>query len=208
MQIWYSNLRSFFNIDNVFDFIPSSSMNLVERLNVLTRLSLYISILLYLLTNDYRMFGLFVVTGSITGVIYGIDNNKEKYVDEYFEDDIDSKTKRKHKLSISRKKCTNPTKENPFMNVLVNEYNDNPERDPACDVSDVKKYVDEYFQDDLYRSVDDVYNKNSSIRQYYTTANTSIPNDQEAFAKWLYPLPDKTCKEGNGEKCKYFSSSN
>jgi len=208
MQIWYSNLKSFFNIDNVFEFIPNSSMNFVERLNVLTRLSLYISILFYLLTNDYRMFGLFMVTGSITGTIYSIDNNKEKYEDEYFEDDIDSKTKRKHKLSINRKKCTNPTKENPFMNVLINEYSDNPERDPACDVSDVKKYVDEYFQEDLYRSVDDVYNKNSSTRQYYTTANTSIPNDQEGFAKWLYPLPEKTCKEGNGEKCKYFSSSN
>ena len=59
MQIWYSNLKSFFNIDNVFEFIPNSSMNFVERLNVLTRLSLYISILFYLLTNDYRMFGLF-----------------------------------------------------------------------------------------------------------------------------------------------------
>lgn len=207
MPIWYSNLTNFFNIDNVFEIIPNSSMTFVERLNVFTRLSMYVSIALYLLTNDYRILGIFIFVGTMTGMIYHIDKNKEKYQDEYFEDDIYEETNaKKHKLSIKKRKCTTPTKENPFMNVLINEYHDNPERDAACDVSDVKKYVDDYFQQDLYRSVDDIYNKNSSLRQYYTTPNTSIPNDQEGFAKWLYPLPEKTCKEGNAEDCKYFSS--
>ena len=30
--------------------------------------------------------------------------------------------------------------------------------------------------------------------------NTTIPNDQESFAKWCYEVP-KTCKEGNGNQC-------
>ena len=200
MQIWYSNLKTFFDIDNVFDFIPDPSMTYVEKLNVFTRLSLYISILLYLVTNDYRILGIFVFTGVMTGIMNNIDRNEEKYRDEYFTDEEQNEAK-KHRLSIKRKRCTNPTKENPFMNVLMNEYHENPKRDAACDVSDVKKYVDDYFQQDLFRSVDDIYNKNSSLRQYYTTPNTSIPNDQEGFAKWLYQIPDKTCKEGNRDNC-------
>lgn len=197
MQIWYSNLKVFFDIDNVFEFIPTSSMTFVEKLNVLTRLSLYVSLLLYLLTNDYRLLGIFVFTAGMTSVLYNVERNEEKYQDKYFDDDVDKSKQKKHKLSIKRKKCTHPTKENPFMNVLMNEYRENPERNEACDVSDVKKYVDDYFQDSLYRSVDDIYNKKSSLRQYYTTPNTSIPNDQEGFAKWLFQLPEKTCKEGH-----------
>ena len=84
MQIWYSNLKDFFNIDHVLEFVPSTSMDFVEKLNVFTRFSLYVSILLYLFTNDYRMLGIFVITGVITGVIHNIDRNKEKYEDEYF----------------------------------------------------------------------------------------------------------------------------
>jgi hypothetical protein len=30
--------------------------------------------------------------------------------------------------------------------------------------------------------------------------STTIPNDQTAFAKWLYLSPP-TCKEGNGAQC-------
>ena len=40
-----------------------------------------------------------------------------------------------------------------------------------------------------------------SSRQFYTNPSTTIPNDQEAFAKWLYYNPEKTCKEGNGLEC-------
>ena len=35
---------------------------------------------------------------------------------------------------------------------------------------------------------------------FYTTPNTTIPNNQGDFANWLYKTP-KTCKEGNGNQC-------
>ena len=34
----------------------------------------------------------------------------------------------------------------------------------------------------------------NSQRQFYTMPNTTIPNAQDDFAKWLYANP-KTCKE-------------
>jgi hypothetical protein len=208
MEIWYKNIVSFFSPDNVLDFIPSSKMNYTEKLNTILRLSLYISIVSYLATNDFRSIGLFVIVAIVTFFMNHVDENTEKYQDTMFthlDNDNDNDNANVSKRKILKKKCTKPTKENPFMNVMMNEYSDNPQRDAACDVSEVHKYVDEYFNEDLFRSVDDIYNKNSSVRQYYTTPNTTIPNDQEGFANWLYKFPEKTCKEGNGEKCKYFS---
>lgn len=61
--------------------------------------------------------------------------------------------------------------------------------------------MEDNFDNKLYKNVDDAFNRNSSSRQFYTTANTTIPNDQTGFAHWLYYVNDKTCKEKNGLKC-------
>ena len=87
----------------------------------------------------------------------------------------------------------------------MNEYAENPKRKKACKINNkVNEYIDQYFNEDLYRSVDDIYNKNASERQYYTMPVTEIPNNQDKFAQWLYGNDEKTCKEGNLLKCKYF----
>ena len=45
-----------------------------------------------------------------------------------------------------------------------------------------------------------IFSKNNSQRQFYTTPVTTIPNDQKSFANWLYKTPP-TCKENNGNQC-------
>jgi hypothetical protein len=50
--------------------------------------------------------------------------------------------------------------------------------------------------------VDDLFNRNTSQRQFYTTPVTTIPNDQTGFARWLYKLPE-TCKENQSNCLKY-----
>ena len=56
------------------------------------------------------------------------------------------------------------------------------------------------FNKNLYRDLTDVYGKNNSQRQFYTTPITTVPNDQNSFANWLY-RSEKTCKEGDGNRC-------
>jgi hypothetical protein len=199
MDIWYNDLNSFFDINNLLIYFPTSDMVYIEKLNTILRLSMYISILLFAVLNDRRAFFLVIIVAIITYILYSVENNQEEYIDIDYDRVID-----KEKYT-TEEKCTKPTIENPFMNVMMNEYQENPKRGKACDVDQVKEYVDDYFENTLYRSVDDIYNKDSSTRQYYTMPNTNIPNDQEGFANWLYKIPEKTCKEGNGEKCKYFS---
>jgi hypothetical protein len=198
MDIWYNDFNSFFDINNLLIYFPTSDMVYIEKLNTILRLSMYISILLFAVLNDRRAFFLVIIVAIITYILYSVENNQE----EYREIDYDRVI---NKEQYTEETCTKPTMENPFMNVMMNEYQENPKRGKACDVDQVKEYVDDYFENTLYRSVDDIYNKDSSTRQYYTMPNTNIPNDQEGFANWLYKIPEKTCKEGNGEKCKYFS---
>ena len=84
MEIWYKNIVSFFSTDNVLDFIPSSKMNYTEKLNTILRLSLYISIVSYLATNDFRSIGLFVIVAIVTFFMNHVDENTEKYQDTMF----------------------------------------------------------------------------------------------------------------------------
>ena len=60
--------------------------------------------------------------------------------------------------------------------------------------------VENNFEEDLYKDVNDIFGKNNSQRQYYTMPGNSVPNDRDTFMKWCYQTPP-TCKEGNGLQC-------
>jgi len=99
-------------------------------------------------------------------------------------------------------KCTKPTIDNPFMNVTMKDYMNLDEngqivdRPPACDTNDpeIKKLIDESFNNNLYKDVSDVFGRINSQRQFVTMPYTQIPNKQDEFSRWLYLSP-KTCKE-------------
>jgi hypothetical protein len=98
---------------------------------------------------------------------------------------------------------TPPTSRNPFMNVLLEEYKYNPNRPEAAPVNNpvVKQTMDDYFRVQWFSDPTDVFGKNQSQRQFVTQPSTTVPNDQGAFADWLYRIPGKTCKEGGREAC-------
>ena len=87
---------------------------------------------------------------------------------------------------------TQPSQENPLMNVQMQEYKTNPNRKeaaPSYNVavekeinSSVKKNLDPRLFKDLG---DDLYFE-QSMRQFYSTPNTTIPNNQKEFAEFCY----------------------
>lgn len=98
---------------------------------------------------------------------------------------------------------TPPTARNLFMNVLLDEIKYNPGRPEAAPVdnSAVKQTLDDYFRVQWFSDPTDVFGKNQNQRQFVTQPSTTVPNDQGAFADWLYKIPGKTCKEGGRESC-------
>ena len=102
-------------------------------------------------------------------------------------------------IGMAPEKRTHPTPANPFMNVLITEIGDNPYRSPAASVmgENVKVELDTYFQTMFARDPGDVFNHTQSQRNWVAMPSTTVPNDQEAFANWLYRVPGQTYKEGN-----------
>jgi len=103
-------------------------------------------------------------------------------------------------VEYKKNTCRKPTNDNPFMNPFITEYNDitPPE---ACNIDDdkIKDDMMIHFNHDLFRDVDELWERKNSQRQFYTVPNTAIPNNQKEFAEWLYKIP-YTCKEDQ-ENC-------
>jgi hypothetical protein len=98
---------------------------------------------------------------------------------------------------------TEPTASNPFMNLLVSDYKNKPNKPAALSNSNpiIKQGLDDYFRTQWYSDPTDVFGKTQSQRQFITMPSTSIPNDRESYQNWLYKIPGKTCKEGGREAC-------
>ena len=94
-----------------------------------------------------------------------------------------------------KKKCIEPTYLNPFMNRLIFDKESDLEN---CSIDDPKisEKIETNFNNNLYKDIGDVFNKNNSQRQYYTNTVTSNSNDQNKFANWLYNAKE-TCKNDN-----------
>jgi len=96
--------------------------------------------------------------------------------------------------------CQMPTKNNPFMNVQVTDYANNPNRLPACNPEIVKNDTNNLWSQNLFRNVNDVWDKNNGQMRFNTESSTTIPNDRESFQKWLYDVP-YVCKDGDMGAC-------
>lgn len=195
-RIWFIDIKGFMTEKNYAKFFPSKEMTFAEQLNSLMRFAIYFSVLVFVLKKDTNIFFLVVFMAGFTYLLYTVDT-KNKSREKFY-----MKQKGLAEEPHTNKVCIRPTKENPFMNVLMSEYSENPRRKAACDISKnkTKKVVKKYFDDNLYRDVSDIFDKNASDRNFYTMPSTTIPNDQTAYAKFLY-AQGKTCKEGDGMAC-------
>ncbi len=109
-----------------------------------------------------------------------------------------------------------PTSTNPFSNVLVTDYTGNPHKKPAPPsynkniqktiMANAKKMVEEAnpdqpdIADKLFKDLGEQFVFEQSLRPFHSTSNTTIPNDQEAFADFCYGSMI-SCKEGNQFAC-------
>ena len=105
---------------------------------------------------------------------------------------------------IGVKDRTRPTAVNPFMNMLVHEIKDIPQKAPAAtvDTPEIARSLSDQFQTRMYGDSTDVFQHSQNQRTWYTMPSTSIPNDVDSFQNWLFRVPGRTCKEGNNSVCR------
>jgi hypothetical protein len=172
---WADDIEVLFKSSRIVEFFPSNDMTENEKLNSVSRLAIYFSVLIsvYKKNTKYMLVG-------ISALIFTFFVN-------YFNPIENFTTSEKNK-----ELCTYPTDSNPFMNVLPTDYSQNPNKPPACDINDpqVKKAMKKGFEKGLYKDANDPFDNKNSQRQFYTMPSTTIPNDRLNFTKWLYNKDD------------------
>jgi hypothetical protein len=88
------------------------------------------------------------------------------------------------------------------MNPSIIDYTNNNNNIKSCpiDKDTINDNINNYFQQNVYKDINDIYEREFSARQFYTMPSTTIPNDRKSYENWLY-YRGKTCKENNGVQC-------
>ena len=194
-KLWVNDYKILFNNDNYYKIIPSNTMTLNEKLNSITRFSIIFSIIMFILSKNYLYLYIFVIVFII---IYLLNLfNKETF---NLENNNHNNEHNGKSDNVTNVECQSPNKENPLMNVLLTD--NFKEKKEACDVED--ENVMEEITHNLNKNnpnlfdVNSIYNKMSEYN-FYSMPNTKVPNDQTAFANWLYNSPNE-CKKNYENK--------
>ena len=152
------------------NFFPNKNMTKNQILISFTKYSIIIIILFYFIGSNSNWYYLpiGIIIGSL--ILYLLDIDKQKEDKQKILDFVE---------------CKKPNINNPYMNVLVTQ---NDENLPACDSRDkeVRKLTKKFYKFNLYQNGDDLFDKKNMERQFYTMPSTTIPNKQDDFMKSLY----------------------
>ncbi len=191
---------------NATEIWPSSNLDYAGKLNAITRLVILLTVLGYITTRLIKVLISGLVTIVIIAIIYKVKKHKyikkkinKKSIKEGFANNYD--------YEKNASKFTEPQKNNPLMNVLLPEIKYNPKRKMAAPSFNrtVEKKINKMAGNvgpdpRLFLDLGDTVSFEQSMRNFYSTANTKVPNDQTAFAKYCYgDMP--SCKEGDAFQC-------
>jgi hypothetical protein len=223
VELWYNDFSILLKKETLFEFWPRENMNYEQKINAISRFIIYITLIGFFVLKNYKV----VITGLIALVtlilVYNFLKKKEK--NKVKENFSDSEIYKKVKHNF-----TTPIVQNPIMNTLLPEIQDNPNKLPAAPSynSEVKKEINNSVKEIIKQNFyDDPKNNNNilqqyenqeteenqenniiksdleiSMRQFYTTPNTLIPNNQKEFAKFCYGNMAQykdTMKENNSQ---------
>jgi hypothetical protein len=189
---WIYNPLTLIDKNKITNIWPKDKMKYEEKLNAITRLIIMLTILGYLITRSINI----AISGFITIILIifyyknregldGTNNNKLNIIEEKV-------------TNIESEQGTRPNINNPLMNVMLNEIGDNPQRGAAKDSFDgniydeinnvTKKQIinNSGLDNRLFNDSSDAMEFEHSMRNFYTTANTEIPNAQDKFSQWCY----------------------
>jgi hypothetical protein len=180
MTVWMHDYTILFKRDQLHLW-PSDNMTMDEKLNAISRFVIILSLLGFVLTQTFK----FIWVGIATLIIIAVYHNAS--VQEPFT-----------QKNISR---TVPTEKNPLMNVLLPEINRNPNRGKALDYTPktekkIMEKVKKGLDPRLYQGTNNELDLEYSMRNFYTNPSTTVPNNQEEFAKFCYG-DMISAKEGN-----------
>jgi len=142
---WLNEPTILFNKNQITQIWPNNDMSNTEKLNAISRFVIVASLLGYLLTMNFKMLLICVVTLAVLAILFHVQSNQNKNNDA----SSSSSSSSSYSSSSNNKKqkegfinqilyndlkssYTNPNKHNPMMNVLLPEISYDPNRNEAA----------------------------------------------------------------------------
>jgi len=232
------NEAFFFNDPSVLLKNPTKKEDSYSgKINGIARIVIILSFLGYIITFSFKYVLIGLITLIVLIILYnsrkkgmeGMSNNKKLQREDFdlmLNNNIPIPTG-EIKLdddsfkSLMKKEFYPVTSRNPLGNVLLTDYEDNPNKKPAQPsfnehvseeiTKNIKKTVQNLnptitnTSQQLYGNLWDQFELDQSNRTFYSNANTKIANDQGAFIKFLYgDLPSGK----DGSKSQLLADSN
>ena len=209
-DIWFNDISVLFEPSNLLSIVPTKDMSLGGKINAFTRFTLYLSLVLTIVKQNYLYIYVFIIPIIMSYIVYiFLPKSKEFFKEDVNSDETKEVTTAMNDIDLNKvmedallEECQQPTRDNPLMNVLPtdNFY----QRKPACDINNtsvsdkITKDIFDSYSKKLYNDTTAIYNSKAYERPFYTMPNNTIPNDQGNFAKWLYATPVSCASGTNG----------
>ena len=191
-DFWSNDYKILFVKDNLTKFIPNIEMTNIEKLNSLMRLGIYLGLALFIFTGKSEYLLIIVLIAAFTYFIYKYQQDK---IELFFNSIDNSNFNKIQKSLIEKESDIVPTVHNPMMNInLITDDKTKEAAPQSWNNDNLKDKIEDKYNYNLYRDVGDLYGKSNGQRQFYTMPSTTIPNNQNSFAKWCYST-GPTCKE-------------
>jgi hypothetical protein len=188
---WLDDYTILYSRTRILQFFPTAKMSQTEKLNAMVRFGIYAGLLLFfyrgVITYLYIPLGMLLISKLLH------DHNFEGLTgfppSAVAEDQDDDEVLLKNPVEFRKGSlCVPPTRNNPFMNPSITDIKDDPNRPPACQVSDpdIKDRVNAEYYKNLFRDTNDVFGRDTMARQFITQPSTTYPNNREGFQEFLY----------------------
>lgn len=202
---WAENPNVLLQQPYVLEFFPTEDMTFYQKLNAITRLVLVLTTISYLYTKKMNIIVVSVV--SIICIYLMFYANKDLAKNEGFQNHpLERSYDRNGPINDIQPAFEDTfekaTTQNPLSNVMVSDYDYHPHKKPAPPsytkegkkviLEETKKMIQQMHPDHenidkkLFQDATDNLELEQSMRQFYSTANTTIPNDQASFAEFCY----------------------
>lgn len=226
IKFWSDNPNVLLQREYIFEFFPTETMTYEQKLNAISRIVIVLTLLGFAYSRSVRLIIISAITLASIYMLYHYKSNEDAKMDMHKRDLEKNGAEgfegpaldllKQNNVPISDDMFMEPSPENPFSNVMLNDYDYNPNKKPAPAATkasvnaqifkEAKQLVSNLNPDQpdiankLFKDLGEQYVFEQSLRPFYSTASTTIPNDQTGFADFCYGSMI-SCKEGNQFAC-------
>ena len=218
IPFWSENPNILLDSRYVAEFFPMEGMTHNQKLNAISRVVIILTITIFLYDRNKMVLLIGLLTlGSIYLLYYYRKQEQNKKITEKHEGFENPALAVLSNYSIDKANTFDaPSDTNPFSNVLLPDYDYNPDKKPAPPAFNdsvnqtILQQAQQLVMDQnpgqpdiakkLFTDLGEQFIFEQSLQPFYSNPATTIPNDQAGFADFCYGSM-VSCKEGNLFAC-------